>query len=144
MGERFRRIRGSIAAILGICLPGGILMYIVGVFYRLHGDHAWTTAGLKGVAAAAVILSTVVQLSKKSLAGEFGFIFMALTCNRREPLAPVSTAHADHGRDSVYFVSPAGSRGASERNAMNQIPAIARVFALFIAAHGGRRHGGLP
>jgi chromate transporter len=81
VGEKLRGIRGSIAAILGICLPGGALMYAVGIFYRLHGDHAWTTAALKGVAAAAVglILSTVVQLSKKSLAGKFDFIFMALT-----------------------------------------------------------------
>jgi chromate transporter len=81
VGEKLRGIMGSLAAILGICLPGGMLMYAVGIFYRQHGDHAWTTAGLKGVAAAAVglILSTVVQLSKKSLAGKFDFIFMALT-----------------------------------------------------------------
>jgi len=72
---------GSFAAILGICLPGAVLMYIVGIVYRQHGDHAWATAGLKGVAAAAVglILSTVVQLSKNSLAGKFDFIFMAAT-----------------------------------------------------------------
>jgi chromate transporter len=81
VGEKLRGIMGSFAAILGICLPGGMLMFIVGMFYRQHGDHAWTTAGLKGVAAAAVglILSTVVQLSKKSLGGKFDFIFMALT-----------------------------------------------------------------
>ena len=81
VGEKLRGIVGSLAAIVGICLPGGMLMYAVGIFYRQHGDHAWTTAGLKGVAAAAVglILSTVVQLSKKSLAGKFDFIFMALT-----------------------------------------------------------------
>jgi len=81
VGEKLRGLVGSIAAILGICLPGGTLMYIVGMFYRQHGDHAWATAALKGVAAAAVglILSTVVQLSKKSLAGKFDFIFVALT-----------------------------------------------------------------
>jgi len=81
VGEKLRGIWGSIAAILGICLPGGVLMYIVGIIYRQHGDHAWITAGLKGVAAAAVglILSTVVELSKKSLAGKFDFIFMAMT-----------------------------------------------------------------
>ena len=81
VGEKLRGVKGSIAAILGICLPGGVIMYLVGMFYRQHGDHAWTTAALKGVAAAAVglILSTVVQLSKKSLAGRFDFIFMALT-----------------------------------------------------------------
>jgi chromate transporter len=81
VGEKLRGAMGSIAAILGICLPGGALMYAVGIFYRLHGDHAWATAGLKGVTAAAVglILSTVVQLSKKSLSGKVDFIFMALT-----------------------------------------------------------------
>jgi len=81
VGERLRGILGSIAAILGICLPGGVLMYAVGIFYHQHGDHAWITAALKGVAAAAVglILSTVVQLSKKSLAGKFDFVFMAMT-----------------------------------------------------------------
>ena len=81
VGEKLRGMVGSIVAILGICLPGGALMYLVGMFYKMHGDHAWTTAALKGVAAAAVglILSTVVQLSKKSLAGKFDFIFMAMT-----------------------------------------------------------------
>jgi len=81
VGEKLGGILGSIAAILGICLPGGVLMYIVGIIYRQHGDHAWITAGLKGVTAAAVglILSTVVELSKKSLAGRFDFVFMAMT-----------------------------------------------------------------
>ena len=81
VGEKLRGIMGSIAALLGICLPGGVLMYIVGILYHQHGDHAWITASLKGVAAAAVglILWTVVQLSKKSLVDKFDFIFMALT-----------------------------------------------------------------
>ena len=81
VGEKLRGALGSIAAIIGICLPGAVLMYIVGIFYRIHGDHIWITAALKGVAAAAVglILSTVVGLSKKSLAGKFDFVFIALT-----------------------------------------------------------------
>jgi len=81
VGEKLRGIIGSTAAIAGICLPGGVLMYAVGVFYRQHGDHSWITAGLKGVAAAAVglILSTVVSLSRKSLAGKVDFVFMAIT-----------------------------------------------------------------
>ena len=81
VGEKLRGIMGSIAALLGICLPGGVLMYIVGILYHQHGDHAWITASLKGVAAAAVglILWTVVQLSKKSLVDKFDFIFIALT-----------------------------------------------------------------
>jgi len=81
VGEKLRGLAGSIAAILGICLPGAVLMYVVGVFYRLHGDHNWTTAALKGVAAAAVglVLSTVVGLSKKSLSRNIDFVFMAAT-----------------------------------------------------------------
>ena len=80
-GEKLRGLWGSIVAIVGICLPGAVLMYFVGWFYRLHGDHLWVTDGLKGVAAAAVglLLSTVVQLSKKSLGGKIDFVFMALT-----------------------------------------------------------------
>jgi chromate transporter len=81
VGDKLRGVLGSIAAIIGICLPGAVMMYVVGVFYRSHGDHVWITAALKGVAAAAVglILSTVMGLSKKSLAGKFDFVFIALT-----------------------------------------------------------------
>lgn len=81
VGEKLHGALGSIVAILGICLPGAALMYVVGMFYRIHGDHVWVTAALKGVAAAAVglILSTVVGLSEKSLAQKFDFVFMALT-----------------------------------------------------------------
>jgi chromate transporter len=81
MGEKLRGALGSMVAILGICLPGATLMYVVGMFYHVHGDHVWVTAALRGVAAAAVglILSTVVGLSKKSLAQKFDFVFMALT-----------------------------------------------------------------
>jgi chromate transporter len=81
VGEKLRGWMGSVVAILGICLPGGALMYAVGVFYRLHGDHVWATAALKGVAAAAVglLLSTVVGLSKKALSHNIDFVFIAAT-----------------------------------------------------------------
>jgi chromate transporter len=81
VGDKLRGAVGSIAAIIGICLPGAVLMYVVGMFYRIHGDHDFVTAALKGVAAAAVglILFTVMGLSKTSLAGKFDFVFMALT-----------------------------------------------------------------
>jgi len=81
VGEKLRGVMGAIAGLLGMCLPGAALMFAVGIFYRLHGDHPWSTAALKGVAAAAVglILSTVVSLSKKALARKFDFVFMAAT-----------------------------------------------------------------
>ena len=81
VGEKLSGIMGSVAAVAGMCLPGAALMYAVGIFYHLHGDHPWATAALKGVAAAAVglILSTVVSLSKKALSRKFDFVFMAAT-----------------------------------------------------------------
>ena len=81
VGEKLRGAMGAIAGILGMCLPGAVLMFAVGIFYREHGDHTWVTAALKGVAAAAVglLLSTVVNLSKKSLASKFDLAFIALT-----------------------------------------------------------------
>jgi chromate transporter len=81
VGEKLCGWMGAIAGLLGICLPGALLMFAVGIFYHHHGDHAWITAALKGVAAAAVglLLSTVVSLSKKSLSSKFDFVFIALT-----------------------------------------------------------------
>jgi chromate transporter len=81
VGEKLAGLMGSLVAVLGVCLPGGALMYAVGIVYRLHGDHPWSTAALKGVAAAAVglILSTVVNLSKKALSSKVDFVFMAAT-----------------------------------------------------------------
>jgi len=81
VGEKLSGMIGSIAGLLGMCLPGGVLMFGVGIFYHLHGDHPWSTAALKGVAAAAVglILATVVGLSKKALSHKFDFVFMAAT-----------------------------------------------------------------
>jgi len=81
VGEKLGGVMGSIAGVLGMCLPGALLMFVVGIFYREHGDHVWVTAALKGVAAAAVglLLSTVVSLSKKSLSSKFDFVFIALT-----------------------------------------------------------------
>jgi chromate transporter len=81
VGQKLKGSLGAIVAVLGICLPGSVLMFIVGIFYRIHGDHAWATGALKGVAAASVglVLSTVVQLSKKSLEERLDYVFVILT-----------------------------------------------------------------
>ncbi len=81
VGERLRGGMGSLMAVLGMCIPGATLMYCVGIFYRAHGDHAWTTAALKGVAAAAVglLLVTVIQLGRKSLGKHIDLLFVAIT-----------------------------------------------------------------
>jgi len=56
-------------------------MFAVGIFYRIHGDHAIVTALLKGVAAAAagLLLATVIQLGKKSLSHHFDLVFVLVT-----------------------------------------------------------------
>ena len=53
LGDRLKGWLGAIAGIVGVCLPGAAIMLVVGIFYRIHGDHAIVTALLKGVAAAA-------------------------------------------------------------------------------------------
>lgn len=81
VGQKLAGIRGAIAAIVAVCLPGALIMLAVGIVYRTHGDHVWATAALKGVAAASVglALSTVVQLSKKSLENHVDLAFVAIT-----------------------------------------------------------------
>ena len=81
LGDRLRGWMGALAGIAGICLPGGLLMLCVGMFYRIHGDHALVTYMLKGVAAAAagLLLATVIQLGKKSLSHRFDLVFVLVT-----------------------------------------------------------------
>ena len=81
LGDRLKGWIGAIAGLTGMCLPGAVIMLGVGILYREHGDHAFTTAILKGVAAAAagLLLATVVQLGKKSLSHRFDLVFVAIT-----------------------------------------------------------------
>ena len=81
VGDRLRGLRGAIAAICGICLPGALLMYTVSLAYHVRGDRPIATAMLRGVAAAAVglILATTVQLGRQSLAHVYDLIFVAIT-----------------------------------------------------------------
>lgn len=81
VGQKLRGGMGATAALLGICLPGSLLMFAVGIVYRAHGDHAWATGALKGVAAASVglVLATVVQLGKRSLEERADYLFVILT-----------------------------------------------------------------
>jgi chromate transporter len=81
VGDRLRGVRGALAAIGGMCLPGAFLMYGVALVYHVRGDRPLAVAGLKGVAAAAVglILATTFQLGRKSLAHLADLVFVVLT-----------------------------------------------------------------
>ena len=81
VGQQLRGVPGAAVALLGMCLPGAVIMYVAGILYREHGDRAASTAVLKGVAAAAVglVLYTAIQLGRRSLDTRVDLIFMGLT-----------------------------------------------------------------
>jgi chromate transporter len=80
-GDHLRGIYGAIAAIAGICLPGALIMFAVGVAYAAHGDRAVTTAILATVAAAAVglVFSVTAQLGRSTLNRLSDLVFVGLT-----------------------------------------------------------------
>jgi chromate transporter len=81
LGDRLKGWMGAAAGVMAMCLPGATIMLIVGIIYRSHGDHDFVTYMLKGVAAAAtgLLLATVIQLGKKSLAHQFDLVFVLVT-----------------------------------------------------------------
>jgi chromate transporter len=81
LGDRLKGWMGALAGIVGVCLPGAVIMVVIGILYREHGDHSLATAMLKGVAAAAagLLLATVIQLGKKSLSQQFDLVFVLIT-----------------------------------------------------------------
>ncbi|HSY13411.1 MAG TPA: chromate transporter [Verrucomicrobiae bacterium] len=81
VGDNLRGYLGSVVALIGICLPGGLLMSAAGAAYHASGNQPMVTAMLRGVAAAAIglILATTIKLGKKSLAHAYDLVFVALT-----------------------------------------------------------------
>lgn len=79
-GDRMRGTVGSIAAMIGMCLPGFIFMTIAGLLYGEGHDRPIVTAMLKGVAAAAVglIAATWFQIGKKTVKGFYDALFILL------------------------------------------------------------------
>ncbi|MCC6136630.1 MAG: chromate transporter [Candidatus Contendobacter sp.] len=81
VGDRLRGVPGALVAIVAICLPGGLIMFQVGMAYGLHSEKPFVTAMFQGIAAAAVglVLAVTVQLGQKSLKYRDDLIFVALT-----------------------------------------------------------------
>jgi chromate transporter len=80
VGDNLRGSPGAIVAMLGICLPGAIIMFAIGMLYSLHGNHPVTLALLHGASLAAVglIFATGVQLSHKTLDRLSDLVFVLL------------------------------------------------------------------
>jgi len=78
-GDRLCGWFGAVAAVLGVVLPGALLMTLAAVAYGMHGERPMVTSALHGVAAGAtgLILATFVQLARKSLNGWVDVLFIA-------------------------------------------------------------------
>ncbi|HVP50176.1 MAG TPA: chromate transporter [Candidatus Bathyarchaeia archaeon] len=116
LGDRLKGWMGSVAGVIGMCLPGGLIMLSVGMFYRIHGDHPYVTYMLKGVAAAAagLLLATVIQLGKKSLSHKFDLVFVLVTVlavNRLHLGVPKTLVIV--GLAAIFFHYPRKSEKAS-------------------------------
>jgi len=81
LGDRLAGLAGSTAALVGVCLPGALVMYLAGIAYHIHGERPIVTAMLKGVAAAStgLVLATIVQLGRKSLPYVSDLVFVVVT-----------------------------------------------------------------
>jgi chromate transporter len=80
VGKKLRGIPGSIAAVLGMLIPGTTIVMLLGYAYtRLHGS-AEVAALLAGVAAAAVglLFAVTVQIGKKQLTRMVDFAIVLL------------------------------------------------------------------
>ncbi len=78
-GDRLCGTAGSVAAMLGMCLPAFIFMTAAGIAYDSStGSRPMVTAALHGVAAAAVglIAATWYQIGKKSVKGFYDAFFI--------------------------------------------------------------------
>jgi chromate transporter len=82
VGDRLRGGVGAFAALLGICLPGGLIMVAAAMAYgATREDYPLVDAMLHGVSAAAVgmVLYVAVQLGKKTLSRSADVFFAAAT-----------------------------------------------------------------
>ncbi len=81
VGSRLRGVPGAVAAIVGMCLPGSALLFVLGSLYGQHGAKPAVNAALDGVAAAAtgLLLATTYQLGRKELGGVVDLLFVAIT-----------------------------------------------------------------
>ncbi|MGA8535722.1 MAG: chromate transporter [Candidatus Tumulicola sp.] len=77
-GDRLGGPAGSAAAMLGICAPAFVFMTVAGILAAAEASRPIVTAGLHGVAAAAVglIAATWYQIGKKSVKGFYDALFI--------------------------------------------------------------------
>lgn len=81
VGDRLRGGWGALVALIGMCLPSGLLMTAAGAAYELKVDAPEISAALHAIAAAAVglVTSVLVQVGSKALSTRTDFVFAGLT-----------------------------------------------------------------
>ncbi len=82
VGDRLRGTAGAAAALVGICLPGGLMMVAAAIAYGAqHSQGGVINAMLHGVSAAAVgmVLAVTIQLGLKTVTRLADIVFVALT-----------------------------------------------------------------
>ena len=81
MGERLRGAPGALLAILGMSVPGAIVVMILGMLYQRHGHLPDVSSVLGGVGAAAVglTLATTLQIGRRQLGELRALAIVAVT-----------------------------------------------------------------
>jgi len=116
-GDRLRGARGAVAAILGICLPGALIMLAAAIVYDAHGDRPVVAAVLATIAAAAVGLTfaVTVQLGQNLLKRISDFAFAALTVLLVHWLhMSILVALLGVGALAIWWYRPRANRGEAE------------------------------
>lgn len=81
MGERLRGTVGALVALVGMCLPGTVIVLALGMLYASQSRTPEMVMVLGGVGAAAVglTLATTLQIGKRQLAKPLDLSLVALT-----------------------------------------------------------------
>ncbi len=122
VGDRLRGTAGAAAALLGICLPGGLMMVAAAIAYGAqHSQGGVVNAMLHGVSAAAVgmVLAVTIQLGLKTVTRLADIVFVALTVIGVTVLhQSVLLVLAVVGALAIYWYRPGATAhiGAKEEN----------------------------
>src|SRR6185369_6327695 len=81
LGDRLTGASGALAAAAGVCLPGAVLMYLVGLMYQAERQRPLLLAALEGIApaAAGLLFATTLKLGRRSFSRLDDFVFIVVT-----------------------------------------------------------------
>ncbi len=117
-GDHLRGRLGALVATVAICLPGGLLMFAVGMAYGTHGERPEAQAVLHAVSAAAVglVFAVALQLGRRSLGqvGDLVFVAMAIVGVAGFHL-PVPYVLLGVGAIAIFWYRPRGNREQPRR-----------------------------